>query len=191
MSPLQRAAGPVWAGDSMCEGGLPLTFRDVRCPSLVRQRPPARHPDTPPALPSLSPYLQSQRGKENGLKFSVHSEPRVRPLPDQPVCVLGFILSLPVRSHTLACARTYGAQSTLPKYAGKQSRRPAHGVPATVLSSCCLCQAQRQAGLAKSGCHPPRTTWAALGLCLCTKYTAYLMSVLISGPNLLFHWDPR
>ncbi|KAL6470237.1 hypothetical protein MHYP_G00213560 [Metynnis hypsauchen] len=74
MSPLQRAAGPVWAGDGMCEGGLPLTFRDVRCPSLVRQRPPARHPDTPPALPSLSPYLQSQRGKEDGLKMTTKNQ---------------------------------------------------------------------------------------------------------------------
>ncbi|KAL7853673.1 hypothetical protein AOLI_G00205170 [Acnodon oligacanthus] len=72
MSPLQRAAGPVWAGDGMCKGGLPLTFRDVCCPSLVRQRPPARHPDTPPALPSLSPYLQSQRGKEDGLKTELY-----------------------------------------------------------------------------------------------------------------------
>ena len=87
-----------------------------------------------------------------------------------------------------ASACTYGAQSTLPKCAGKQSGRPAHGVPAV-----CARLGDRLAWR-RVDANPPRTTWTVLGLSLCTERTAYLMSVLISGPNLSFrqdHADPE
>ncbi|ROL40928.1 hypothetical protein DPX16_9922 [Anabarilius grahami] len=52
---------------------------------------------------------------------------------------------------------------------------------------CCRCQARGQADLPKVP-SPPYAQHGPL-LYLCIHRTADLMSVLISGRNLLFHWD--
>lgn len=102
------------------------------------------------------------------------------PLPGQTVCVLSSIL----------CALTPGIHTHIHTHqfwyncTGKHFSLSAHSV---LPPFCCRCQAWGQADLPKVP-SPPYAQHGPL-LYLCIHRTADLMSVLISGRNLLIHWD--